>query len=119
MKSIVDFEKVLNVFVGHGCRITGKLNQALENSGPARLDEAARELFLELGDLMIQEVFKQMGESIRHSDQDPPDCECCGKPLKFKQMRKMPVRSALTGKGSGSPGRFCLVKNCTWRRTVE
>ena len=122
MKNIIDFEKVLKVFVDHGSRVTDELNQALEKKGPARLDEAARKLSLELGDFMLQEVFKQIGESLRSSYQTPPVCECCGQPLKFKQMRKMSFRSALTGESREIKSPMLVCENChqgvLWMREV-
>ena len=111
MKNIVDFENVLKVFLGQGSKITSRLKDALEKNGPARLDETTREIFLEFGDFILQEVIGQIGESIRFSNETRPVCECCGQPLEFKQMRKMPFRSALTGKSREikSPMAECCI----------
>ena len=98
MQNMVDLEEVHKIFLQQGHQITGKLNAAIEQKGLTRLDETARALFIELGDLVLQEMLLQIGNEVRYSEEPRPVCSCCGEPLQFKQMRKMPVRSALTGK---------------------
>lgn len=122
MENIVDFEQVLKIFVGHGGRITDRLKDAIEKSGLTRLDETAREVFLELGDFILQEVFGQVGESIRFTNEPPPVCRHCGQSLAFKQMRKMPFRSALTGKSLEIKSPMMVCDRChrgaLWMREV-
>jgi hypothetical protein len=98
MKNMVDFEKVHKIFLHHGQEVTAELCKALEQKGPKRLDEILRELLLDFGDRLLQSVFGEIGNKVRHSDEAPPVCSCCGEALQFKQMRKMEYRSALTGK---------------------
>lgn len=112
MKNIIDFEEVHKLFVQNGYQIVDELKTAIEENRLARLDEIARELFLELGDIVLQEVFRQIGDSLRFTDERPPVCSCCGQPLKFKQMRKMPVRSSLTGKEREIKSPMMVCKSC-------
>ena len=122
MENIVDFEKVLKFFVGCGEQITDRLKEAVGSKGLARLDESAREIFLELGDVILQEVLNQVGESIRFNDEITCTCAHCGKPLKFKQMRTMPFRSALTGKSKEIKSPMMVCEDChkgkLWMREV-
>jgi hypothetical protein len=122
MENIVDFGKVLKLFNGCGEQVIGRLRDAVVSNGLARLDKSTREIFLELGDAILQEVFNQVGESIRFNDESAPTCAHCGKPLKFKQMRKMPFRSALTGKSRDIKSPMMVCEDChkgmLWMREV-
>jgi len=112
MENIIDFEKVHKVFLEQESQITDMIKEACAKNGLARLDEFVREVFLELGDLVLQEVFRHIGNSVRFTDESRPECSCCGQPLEFKQMRKMPFRSSLTGKEREIKSPLMVCKNC-------
>jgi hypothetical protein len=98
MKNMVDIKKVHKIFLRQGQQVIEKLCETIQQKGATRLDEVAKELFLGLGDDVLQEMLTQTGSMIRDSDEPVPVCPCCRGPLEFKQMRKMDYRSALTGK---------------------
>jgi len=112
MKNMINSEKIHKVFIQRSKQTIEKMESAIDAKGLARLDETAKELFLELGDIIVQEMFQQIGAELRHSDESPPVCSCCGQPLEFKQMRKMPVRSALTGKAREIKSPLMVCDNC-------
>ena len=112
MENIIDFERVHKFFLEQTNQITNRLKDAIEKDRLVRLDECAREVFHELGDLVLQEVFGQIGNFLRFADKSPPVCSCCGQPLEFKQMRKMPFRSSLTGKERQIKSPMMVCRNC-------
>lgn len=112
MKNMVDFEKVHKVFLYQGQKVTAELCTALEQKGPKRLDEILRELLLDFGDRILQTVFGEIGNNVRHSEEAPPVCSCCGEALQFKQMRKMDYRSALTGKPFEIKSPMMVCEDC-------
>jgi hypothetical protein len=63
---------------------------------PADLDRAIREVMLEGGEAVAREAVNELGRTARTST--GPRCPKCGKPMRFKQMRRMLLRTVMTGK---------------------
>jgi hypothetical protein len=84
------------------------------------LIEVVRQGLHELGDRLIQDVLRQLGNRIRF-EQEIPDCRC-GKSRFFKQMRPLRIRTALTGTVLSVPSPYIICDSCKegqlWLREI-
>ena len=107
MTRLFDSEALFNCLDAHMKSSTeGIFVKLSQQSSLARLDELVRSMLHELGDKLIQTLLRDLGNRIRF-DRDPPAC-ACGNKRRFKQMRSMRLRSALTGKQLSVPSPYII-----------
>ena len=98
MGSVLDREVLRKTWMEKGEVVLDRLMTALgDATRRGRVDEVMREAVLQAGGDVLAEGLRQLGHGLRQEG-DPPKCEACDKPMKFKQMRSVRVRTALDGR---------------------
>ena len=123
MGIMLENSAVCNILLEKGRLVVERLFAALENGEQmSRVDEVARKLWLELGEDILQAMLIELGRQIRHSDKPKPRCSRCAQPRRFKQMRSLKVRTALTGTEREIPSPMMVCDQCStsvlWMREL-
>lgn len=111
--NIVDRTPLRNAVEPHLRALIERVAQAIEGGDHLTdLDEIIRSGVLALGAELHREAVDEVGRRCRQEVRTrPPTCPTCAKPMRFKQMRAMTVRTVLDGKPRriSSPYSFCVT----------
>lgn len=112
MEKLIDRAALRKTLMAKGEALVDRVVSLLcDGEGRRRADRVVREAVLELGADVLSEGLRQLGHGLRHRE-EPPDCEQCGGPTRFKQMRQLQVRTVLDGKPRAVASPYLKCTEC-------